>query len=396
MFPAPPDPSSSARLPELSPDERAHSLRVLSHVRQLIAREGGWISFADYMSAVLYAPGLGYYAAGAHKLGSGGDFVTAPELTPLFGQALAAQLEEAIRRLERAEVIELGPGSGRLCADILSALAARDALPARYWLLEVSPDLRERQRAHLNAAAPEHLPRVGWIDMFPEAWSGAVVANEVLDAMPVHLVARRADAWLERGVGLDAAGGLAFRERPLASSLLTARAAARFPSADDYVSELNPSAEALVSSLAQRCERGLMLLIDYGFPAAEYYHAQRDRGTLMGHYRHRALSDPFFRPGLADLTAHIDFTAVAHAGVAAGMAVAGFTSQAQFLVNCGILDALARCGDVQSSAYLRVASAVQKLTSPAEMGELFKVLALSRGIDQQLLGFRDGDRAHRL
>jgi SAM-dependent MidA family methyltransferase len=396
MSPAPPDPRSSAGLPELSADERAHSLRVLSHVQGLIAREGGWISFADYMSAVLYAPGLGYYAAGAHKLGSGGDFVTAPELTPLFGQALAAQLEEAIRRLERAEVIELGPGSGRLCADILSALGARDALPARYWLLEVSPDLRERQRAHLNATAPEHLPRVGWIDVLPKAWSGVVLANEVLDAMPVHLVARRADAWLERGVGLDAAGGLAYYDRPLASSVLTARAAARFPSADDYLSELNPSAEALVSSLAQRCQRGLMLLIDYGFPAGEYYHVQRDRGTLMGHYRHRALSDPFFRPGLSDLTAHVDFTAMAHAGAASGMTVAGFTSQAQFLVNCGILDALARCGDVQSSAYLRAANAVQKLTSPAEMGELFKVLALTREMEPQLLGFRDGDRTHRL
>jgi SAM-dependent MidA family methyltransferase len=396
MFPAPPDPRSSASLPELSPEEHAQAVRMLSHIKHIIEREGGWISFADYMSAVLYAPGLGYYAAGAHKLGAGGDFVTAPELTPLFGQALAAQLAETLARGERGEVIELGPGSGRLCADLLAALASHGALPARYWLLEVSPDLRERQRAHLNAAVPEHLPRVGWIDVLPERWSGVVLANEVLDAMPVHLIAKRGNAWLERGVGVDATGTLAFSDRPLASPLLRKRASARFPSADDYVSELNPSAEALVSSLAQRCERGLMLLIDYGFPAAEYYHSQRDRGTLMTHYRHRALADPFFRPGLADLTAHVDFTAMAHAGVAAGMAVSGFTSQAQFLINCGILDGLASQGDPQSSAYLRAASAVQKLTSPAEMGELVKALAFTRGVGGGLIGFRDGDRVHRL
>ena len=396
MFPAPPDRPSSPGLPELSLEEQAHAARVLAHIERMIAREGGWISFADYMSAVLYAPGLGYYAAGAHKLGAAGDFVTAPELTPLFGAALAAQLAETISRVEHAELIELGPGSGRLCGDVLSALAARNALPARYWLLEVSPDLRERQRAHLDATAREHLPRDGWIDVLPDRWSGVVLANEVLDAMPVHLIARRGAQWFERGVAMDTDGALVFSDRALVSPLLRARAAARFPSVDGYLSELNPSAEALVSSLAQRCERGLMLLFDYGFPAAEYYHPQRDRGTLMAHYRHRSVADPFFRPGLADLTAHVDFTAMAHAGAAAGMTVSGFTSQAQFLLNCGMLDALIACGDPQSASYLRAASAVQKLTSPAEMGELFKVLALTRGLEPQLIGFRDGDRSHRL
>jgi len=395
MFPAPPD-HTRRNSPALSPDEAAHAARVLAYLGRTIGEEGGWISFADYMSAVLYAPGLGYYAAGTHKLGAGGDFVTAPELSPLFGKALAAQLEQALAALERAEVIELGPGSGRLCADVLSALAERDALPDRYWLLEVSPDLRERQRAHLNAAVPEHLPRVGWIDVLPDRWSGAVLANEVLDAVPVHLVVRQPGEWLERGVTVDAAGALAFADRVLASPALRERARARFPDAPDYLSEINPSAEALVSSLAQRCERGLMLLLDYGFPAAEYYHPQRDRGTLMAHYRHTTLSDPFFLPGLADLTAHVDFSAMARAGAAAGMGVAGFVAQGQFLLNCGILEALARCGDPQSSGYLRAASAVQRLTSPAEMGELFKVLALTRGIDPGLVGFRRGDRSHRL
>ena len=395
MFPAPPG-ADSAGLPAPSPEERRHGERVLAHLRATIAEAGGWISFADYMGAVLYAPGLGYYAAGARKLGAGGDFVTAPELTSLFGEAIAVQLAEALQPLERAEVIELGPGSGRLCADVLTALAARDALPARYWLLEVSPELRERQRAHLNAAAPNHLSRVGWIDVLPDRWSGAVLANEVLDAVPVHVVLRRRGEWLERGVCVGASGALVFGDRPLASPGLRERAAARFPAADDYLSEINPGAEALVASLAQRCQRGLMLFFDYGFPAAEYYHPQRDRGTIMVHYRHRSLADPLFRPGLADLTAHVDFSAMAHAGAAAGMRVAGFASQAQFLLNCGILDELSRCGDPRSSAYLRVASAVQKLTSPAEMGELVKVLAFARDIDTSLVGFREGDRTHRL
>jgi SAM-dependent MidA family methyltransferase len=395
MFPAPPDDSQDG-LPAQSRDEREHASRMLAHLRRIIAEGRGWISFADYMNEVLYAPGLGYYAAGAHKLGPRGDFVTAPELTPLFGRAVARQLQEVFETIERAELIELGPGSGRLCADILSALAENDALPARYWLLEVSPDLRERQRAHLDAAVPQHLPRVGWIDVLPDRWSGALIANEVLDAVPVHLVARKDGEWFERGVSVDAAGALRYADRPLASPGLRERARARFPAEGDYLSELNPTAEALASSLGQRCERGLVLIVDYGFPAAEYYHPQRVSGTLMAHYRHRAFADPFFRPGLADLTAHVDFTAIAHAGIKAGMTVAGFATQAQFLINCGIVDALAAQGDPQSSAYLRAASAVHKLTSPAEMGELVKVLALTRGLEPVLVGFRSGDRTHRL
>ena len=371
---------------------------MLAHLRRTIAEADGWISFADYMNAALYAPGLGYYAAGAHKFGIGGDFITAPESTPLFGATLARQLAQVIAQApdSESEIIELGPGSGRLCADVLAALAKARALPARYRLLEVSPELRERQREHLAAAAREHLPRVEWIDMLPERWSGAVVANEVLDALPAHLVVRRGGEWLERGVSIDAAGALAFDDRGLASPGLRERARTRFPATGDYLSELNPAAEALVSSLAQRCERGLILLFDYGFPAAEYYHPQRNEGTLMAHHRHRAFADPFFRPGLVDLTAHVDFSAIARAGVARGMTVAGFATQAQFLVNCGVLDELALCGPPESTAYLRAASAVQKLTSPAEMGELIKVLALTRGIDAELVGFRDGDRSPRL
>jgi SAM-dependent MidA family methyltransferase len=395
MSPAPPDPRFGA-LPPPSDAECAHSARVVAHLVHAIADEEGWISFADYMNAALYAPGLGYYAAGAHKFGAAGDFVTAPELTPLFGRTLAVQLAQVFAQVPDGEILEIGPGSGRLAADVLAGLAERNALPARYLLLEVSPDLRERQREHLSAFARDFRSRVEWIDALPQRWSGAVIANEVLDAVPAHRVVRRGGQWFERGVSLDASAHLAFADRPLASGKLRNVAQTRFPEGGDYVSELNPTAEALVTSIGERCERGLMLLLDYGFPAAEYYHPQRDSGTLMAHYRHRALADPFWCPGLIDMTAHVDFTAMARASVAGGMSVAGFATQAHFLVNCGVLDALARCGDPQSAAYLRAANAVQKLTSPAEMGELFKVLALRRGIDAELVGFREGERSHRL
>ena len=270
---------------------------MLAHLRRTIAEGGGWISFADYMNVVLYAPGLGYYAAGARKFGAAGDFVTAPELTPLFGahagrSARAGDPAASAMRKSSSSA----PVRGRLCADVLIELAERDALPARYRLLEVSPELRERQREHLAATVPEHLPRVEWIDRLPERWRGAVLANEVLDALPAHVVARRGDEWLERGVAFDGAGALAFADRVLASRGLRERAQARFPAAGDYLSEFNPVAEALVMSLAQRCEQGLLLLVDYGFPAAEYYHPQRDRGHADGALSAPCARGPFLSP----------------------------------------------------------------------------------------------------
>ncbi|MEO8740480.1 MAG: SAM-dependent methyltransferase [Casimicrobiaceae bacterium] len=381
-------------LPAPSADARAHGERVTAHIAQRIADAGGWISFADYMGAALYAPALGYYAAGTRKFGSDGDFVTAPEMSTLFGRALALQIAEVLTEVP-GDVIELGPGTGRLAVDILGALAARDALPERYLLLEVSPDLRDRQQRTLEQKLPALLPRIAWIDVLPPRWRGAIVANEVLDAVPPHVIARVDGTWYERGVGLEA-DTLALVDRPLPEGALRSAASDRFPPHGDYASEINPAAQALVASLAQRCDAGALVLLDYGFPAAEYYHAQRSSGTVMAHYRHRALSDPLFLPGLTDLTAHIDFTAIASAGVAAGMRVAGFITQARFLINCGVLALLARAGNPASAAYLREANAVQKLLSPAEMGELFKVLALTRGIDVPLLGFRDGDQTHRL
>ncbi len=309
---------------------------------------------------------------------------------------MACRSRTSLAQLPGGVLIELGPGTGRLAADLLAALTARNALPDRCYLLEVSPDLRERQRALLRERAPHGLPRVEWIDVLPGEWRGVLLANEMLDAVPPHLIARRGGAWLERGVERDGTGALGFGDRPLAQGALRDEARACYPAEGDYSSEINPAARALVKSLGARCAAGLLLILDYGFPASEYYHPQRNGGTLMAHYRHRALDDPFFLPGLADLTAHVDFSAIAHAGVAGGMSVAGYATQARFLINCGILDALARRGDPQSALYLREAAAVQKLLSPAEMGELFKVLALTRNIDDGLVGFREGDQSHRL
>jgi SAM-dependent MidA family methyltransferase len=383
-------------LPLPDPDAAAHSARVVARIRAEIAAQGGFIPFSRYMELALYAPGLGYYAAGAAKLGSAGDFVTAPEMTPLFAIALARQVGEILAVAPGREIVELGAGSGRLAADLLNALAARDALPSRYAIVEPSPDLRLRQRATVARDAAAHVPRIVWLDGPPDSVDGAVLANEVLDALPVHLVARRDGAWLEPGVRWDdARGAFAWAEGP-ADAALVALAAARFPEGGDYLSEVNPAAEALVEDVGRRIARGAMIIVDYGFPAAEYYHPQRDRGTLMGHYRHRAHDDPFLWPGLTDLTAHVDFSAVAAAGERAGLAVAGFAAQAPFLMGCGILDALAAVGAPGSAAYLKAAAPVQKLLSPAEMGELFKVLALARSDAIRWPGFALADRRHRL
>ncbi len=385
-----------AELPVPDIDARVHSSRVVAHIRAAIAAAGGWIPFARYMELALYAPGLGYYAAGATKLGAAGDFVTAPEITPLFAKALATQVASILGATERREIVELGGGSGRLAADLLCALDARGALPSRYAIVEPSPDLRERQRATIARDAGAHAARVEWLDALPDAFDGAVVANEVLDAIPAHVLARCGEEWLEQGVAWDdGAKTFAWAPRP-AAARLAALASQRFPPGGDYLSEINPAAEALVEDIGRRLVGGAALYIDYGFPASELYHPQRHQGTLMCHYRHRSHGDPFLWPGLNDVTTHVDFTAMADAGERAGLAVAGFAAQAPFLMGCGILDALAATGAPESIAYIMAAAGVQKLLSPAEMGELVKVLALARSADIAWPGFAIADHRHRL
>jgi SAM-dependent MidA family methyltransferase len=382
------------RLPAPDADARAQSARVVANVRGEIERGGGFIPFTRYMELVLYAPALGYYVAGAQKFGAAGDFVTAPEMTPLYGAAIARQLAPILAATAGRQIVELGAGSGALAASVLNALARAGAAPSHYRILEVSPALREMQRTTIATRAAAGIARVEWIDRLPAAIDGVVVMNEVLDAIAPRLVARRGGAWYERGVTLRD-GALAWDERPLDDARVQAIASARFPDAGDYASEVNPAAEALVTTIGRRVASGALLIVDYGYPRHEYYHAQRYTGTLVGHYRHRVHADPFLWPGLSDLTSHVDFTAIAEAGERAGLDVAGFATQASFLLGSSILERLRDVGAPESVEYVRAASAVQKLLSPTEMGELFKVLLLARG-DHDWRFLAIADMAHRL
>lgn len=380
-------------LPEPDTAARAHSVRLGSFIRDQIRAAGGWIPFARYMELALYAPGLGYYSAGARKFGASGDFVTAPEMSPLFGRCVARQAAQVLTQTGGG-VLELGAGSGTLASQVLVELERLGALPGRYDILEVSADLRERQESLLRTTAPHLLERVHWLDRLPEKLTGLVLGNELLDALPADLVAWRDAGIFERGV--SAAGdAFAWEERPISPGPLR-EAALRLAPGDGYVSEICLAARALVASLARILRRGVLLFVDYGFGRAEYYHPQRGAGTLMCHYRHLAHDDPFAWPGLTDITAHVDFTAVTEAGLAQGARLLGFTTQAHFLVNCGITELLAGASPEDAARYLPLAAEAQKLLSPSEMGELFKVIALGRGIEPPLLGFARGDRSRSL
>ncbi len=382
-------PASKPQLPPPDPDALIHCRKVRTHIQAEIERAGSWLPFARYMELALYAPGLGYYAGGATKFGAAGDFITAPEMTPLFGRTLARSAL-AVLRETGGDILELGAGSGRLALDLLCELERRQALPAHYRILEVSPDLQARQRALFAAEAPHLLDRLIWLDRLPERFAGLILANEVLDAMPVHLVRWRDGEVFERGV-IARNGEFAWQDQPLHAGALW-QAAREIEPGPDYLSEINLNAPAWIASLARCLERGAILCLDYGFPRAEYFHPQRDSGTLRVHYRHHSLDDPFYLPGLCDLTAHVDFSAVARAASDAGLELLGYTSQANYLLNAGLLDLMAEMQPM-SSDYLRAAAAVQKLLQPSEMGELFKAIAFGRGLTQPLPGFERGDRS---
>ena len=362
----------------------AHSQACAAMIRAEIANSGGWISFARFMELALYAPGLGYYAAGARKFGAAGDFVTAPEISPLFGQCLARAMADTIRATN-GDVLELGPGSGKLACDVLLELAAIGALPKRYLLLEVSADLRERQQQAL-AALPSNLASLAqWIDALPETFEGAVIANELLDVVPVHLVTFLGGWIFERGVVVDENQQFKWRDVPALPDDLVGpvgRIQACFENStppDGYLTEVAPAVDGLVTSLAAMLTRGTLQLIDYGFRRAEFYHPSRASGTLMCHYRHYAHADPFYLPGLQDITAHVDFTSVAETALAEGLELIGYTSQAQFLLQAGITDLIAQHDPADAAAYLPLTNQAQRLLSPAEMGEFFKVIGFSRG-----------------
>lgn len=373
---------AAAELPPPSPEALAASRALLRVLEDELLASGNWLSFARYMELALHAPGLGYYAAGSRKLGAEGDFITAPELSPLFGRALARQVAQVLQPGEA--ILEFGAGSGALAEALVGDL------DAPYFILETSPDLRERQQARLGS-------RVQWLDTLPRGFRGVMLANEVLDAMPVHLVAWTGNGILERGVAANE-GQLAWADRPAEAGVLAAARNIEVapPASGSYVSEIGLLGRLWLRSLGRILERGAILLIDYGFPAREYYHPQRSAGTLACHYRHHVHDDPFYLPGLQDVTAHVDFSALAGAARDGGLAVLGYASQAQFLVNCGITDLLAQLDPADAKRYLPAAAAAQKLLSPSEMGELFKVLAVGKGVDEPLLGFAQGDRSRAL
>lgn len=394
-------------LPVPDREALAVSQELSTRIAAEIARHGGWLSFARYMEMALYEPGLGYYSNPGQVFGAAGDFVTAPELTPLFGATLARQVSPWLKDPALAGsgqvVLEVGGGSGMLAAQLLNALDNVGHHEVRYLILELSAERREHQRQTLKSLAPGLMDRVGWLETFPESFAGVVVANELLDAMPVQLFEWQADAEAalqEMGVTwVD--GQFAWAPRPADAVLTETVTALRNRLGPEgaqwhspYRSEVCPAQQAWMRTLADCMTAGVVMLLDYGFAAPEYYHPQRDQGTLMCHYRHRSHADPFLWPGLSDITAHVDFTALARAATAEGFSLVGYTSMAAFLLNAGLLDELADLPREPESFWFAQAQAVQQLISEAEMGELFKVIAFEKNLREaaSVLGF-GGNRA---
>ena len=387
------------QFPEPGEDARRHSQQLIQLLVEEIAQHGGRISFEHYMALALAAPGLGYYVSGNQKLGAAGDFVTAPEISALFSRCLARQCAPILENLSaegEVDVLEFGAGSGIMAADILLELERLGQLPSRYLILEVSGELRQRQQQTLQQKAAHLLERVQWLDTLPAAgFRGVIFANEVLDAMPVHLFFKDKGRLGEFYVTWNGEQFI-WEQGDFSNREIAARVRAlsgHLP--DHYRSEINLAMDGWLTSVAEMMDQAAMLIIDYGFPRREYYHAQREQGTLMCHYRHRSHDDPFVYPGLQDITAHVDFTAVAEAAHAAGLQVAGYNTQAMFLLANG-LDTMLQSSDVNDPEFLRLARQVKTLTMPGEMGELFKVMALTRGYDQALQGFQLQDLRARL
>lgn len=377
-----------------------HSQRLAGLIRDEIERQGGRITFARYMELALYAPELGYYSAGLNKFGVAGDFVTAPEISPLFARCAARQCRQVLQALGGGDILEFGAGSGVMAADLLVELEALNSLPRHYFILEISAELRERQRATLTQRIPHLSGRVIWLDELPkQKLRGVVFANEVLDAMPVHRFRLDAERVAELYVAcVDDA--FAWRAGPVSDPALAKRIAEIRAASPDlkpgYISEINLAAPAWVQTVAAAIESGMLLLIDYGYPRHELYHTERARGVLLCHYRHHAHGDPFLYPGLQDITAHVDFTALAEAGHAAGLQVAGYTTQANFLLGCGLTDLAAAVPAHETRQRIQLAEQIKRLTLPGEMGETFKALALTRDFSKPLLGFKLRDLRDRL
>jgi len=389
-----------SELPAPSPDELELSDALARLIHEEIAAAGGSLPFSRFMELCLYAPGMGYYSAGHRKFGPGGDFVTAPEISPLFGSALARACAPLLDSLGGgAEILEFGAGSGQLAIDLLGELDSLECLPGRYLILERSADLKERQQQAIAKHLPQLLDRVVWIDSLPvSGFRGVMLANEVLDAMSVERF-----RWDGERAALfhvcSEAGNFAWQLQPGNSNATSDHLTDSLSGLDlavGYESEINTSLQPWLQAVSDSLQQGLLLLIDYGYPQHEYFHPQRSSGTLMCHYRQHAHADPLILPGLQDITAHVDFTAVAEAALAADLEVAGYTAQTYFLLDCGLDELLQRCGPIESVAYLKAAQQVKTLLLPGEMGERLKCIGLTRGIDDPVPGFRLQDQRERL
>lgn len=381
-------------LPPPSDDALAHSRRVAGHIAERIHRAGGWIDFSEFMDLALYAPGLGYYSAGAEKFGPAGDFVTAPEISALFGRCLANACCAWLRDSPDAVILELGAGSGALAAEVLGALQGHGVVPARYLILEVSAGLRRRQQDTLQRLPQALSDTVEWLDELPQSPLRAIIlANEVADALPVTRFRKLEHDVMAQGVSV-AGDGFAWAERPAGRELRAAVAAIESGLGREldngYTSEVSLRLPAWIDSIARIIEAGAFLVCDYGMARREYYHPERRDGTLLCHYRHRAHADPFLHPGLQDISAWVDFTAAAAAADATGLSVAGYSTQAHFLVDNGVLTELERLQTGQVRDRVALAGQARRLLMPGEMGERFKVLAATRGRGHcDGFGFRD-------
>jgi SAM-dependent MidA family methyltransferase len=389
-------------LPELTPDEAAHSAALVEHIRAAIRKAGGWIDFAQFMQLALYAPGLGYYSAGARKFGAAGDFITAPEVAPVFSRCIAVQCAEVLQNLGTSDtrILELGAGSGVMAAELLAELERQGALPAEYLILDLSADLRERQQATIAQAVPHLLDRVQWLDGLPEEpFTGLIIANEVLDALSVQRFAIRRGEVNALGVS-DEFGQFVLAEvrggERLVAAVRQIERDAGVTLPDGYESELCIGLAQWLAGIGASLARGVMLFVDYGLPRREYYSLERTRGTLLCHFRHRFHDDALARVGLQDITAWVDFTALAEAATAAGFEVAGYTTQAHFLIGAGLGDFVANVEGLDLVQRLNLSRQAMVLTLPGEMGERFKVIALSRDYDAPLCGFATRDLRHTL
>ncbi|MFW2438393.1 MAG: class I SAM-dependent methyltransferase [Arenicellales bacterium] len=386
-------------LPEADKISAEHSYKLASQIQQVIAEKGGAIPFSEFMHLALYAPAMGYYTAGQRRFGAEGDFITAPELGDVFGQCLARQVSQILEEIDApCDILEFGAGSGRLAVTLVNELESLAVLPDHYYILETSPDLQQRQREMLSEQLPQHIERFVWLDSMPEqAFSGVVLANEVLDAMPVEMFAVDDDGVAQQLLVETADEGFQWNCQPADGQLAEQIDKLELPAG--YSSELNPAIKGWIEMIAQGLNQGVVLLIDYGFPAHEYYHPQRTGGTLMCHYRHHSHSNPLTLAGIQDITAHVDFTAVAEAALLSSLDVLGYTTQTNFLLGSGLTDlvtAVDTDNEKITKEQMMKNHEIQLLTSPAEMGELFKFIALGKDIECELPGFAFRDMRGKL